>query len=191
MSGGEIVIKATPERKYTPHECIILGNTVMYGATGGALFANGRGGERFCVRNSGGTAVIEGAGDHCCEYMTNGTVVVLGGTGKNFGAGMTGGVAYVLDLDEEFLGHYNPQLITPSRLEKEEDITELKGLIYQHLERTESQIAREILADWQTYSQKFWKVSPTVPAAKPVVPETDKTKAEAGQVINENVTASR
>ena len=106
------------ERKYTPHECIILGNTVMYGATGGALFANGRGGERFCVRNSGGTAVVEGAGDHCCEYLTNGTVVVMGATGKNFGAGMTGGVAYVLDLEEEFLSRYNPQLITPSRLKK-------------------------------------------------------------------------
>jgi glutamate synthase domain-containing protein 2/glutamate synthase domain-containing protein 1/glutamate synthase domain-containing protein 3 len=191
MSGGEIVIKAVPNRKYKPHDCIILGNTVMYGATGGVLFANGRGGERFCVRNSGGTAVVEGAGDHCCEYMTNGTVVVLGATGKNFGAGMTGGVAFVLDLDEEFLNRYNPQLITPSRLEAEEDINTLKGLIYKHLERTESEIAREILADWPTYSRKFWKVSPTVPAAKPVVPERDKTKEEAGQVINENVTASR
>ncbi|HEY5813101.1 MAG TPA: glutamate synthase-related protein, partial [Terrimicrobiaceae bacterium] len=191
MSGGEIVIKAVTDRKYTPHECIILGNTVMYGATGGALFANGRGGERFCVRNSGGTAVVEGAGDHCCEYMTNGTVVVLGATGKNFGAGMTGGVAYVLDLEEEFLNRYNPQLITPSRLESEADITEIKGLIYSHLERTESEIAREILADWQTYGAKFWKVSPTVPTAKPVEPEGDKAKEDAGQVINENVTASR
>ncbi|HEY5778626.1 MAG TPA: glutamate synthase large subunit [Terrimicrobiaceae bacterium] len=191
MSGGEIVIKAVPERKYIPHDCIILGNTVMYGATGGALFANGRGGERLCVRNSGGTAVVEGAGDHCCEYMTNGTVVVLGATGKNFGAGMTGGVAYVLDLEDEFPNRYNPQLITPSRLEAEEDINTLKGLIYKHLEYTESEIAREILGDWQTYSEKFWKVSPTVPAAKPVAPETDKTKEEAGQVINENVTASR
>jgi glutamate synthase domain-containing protein 3 len=191
MSGGEIVIKAIPERKYTPHDCIILGNTVMYGATGGTLFANGRGGERFCVRNSGGTAVVEGAGDHCCEYMTNGTVVVLGATGKNFGAGMTGGVAYVLDLEDEFLNRYNPQLITPSRLEAEEDVTALKGFIYKHLERTESEIARDILADWPKYSAKFWKVSPTVPAAKPVAPEADKAKEEAGQVINENVTVSR
>ena len=191
MSGGEIVIKAIPERKYTPHDCIVLGNTVMYGATGGALFANGRGGERFCVRNSGGTAVVEGAGDHCCEYMTNGTVVILGATGKNFGAGMTGGVSYVLDLEDEFLNRYNPQLITPSRLEAEEDVTALKGLIYKHLECTESEIAREILADWPTYAAKFWKVSPTVPAAKPVAPAADKAKEEAGQVINENVTASR
>ena len=192
MSGGEIVIKAIAERKYTPRQCIILGNTVMYGATGGALFANGRGGERFCVRNSGGTAVVEGVGDHCCEYMTNGTVVVLGSTGKNFGAGMTGGVAYVLDLEDEFHDRYNPQLITPSRLEADEDIKTLKAFIYKHLERTESEIAREILADWPTYAAKFWKVSPTVPAAKPVAPATEKAKEEeAGQVINENVTASR
>ncbi len=190
MSGGEIIIKAISPRKYTPHECIILGNTVMYGATGGKLFANGKGGERFCVRNSGGTAVVEGAGDHCCEYMTNGTVVVLGETGKNFGAGMTGGVAYVLDLQDQFLNRYNPQLITPHRLTDEADETTLKGLIYKHLEVTESDIAREILADWPKFSAKFWKVCPTVPAAKPVAPVEDK-KEDSGQVINENVTASR
>jgi glutamate synthase domain-containing protein 3 len=117
--------------------------------------------------------------------------VVLGATGKNFGAGMTGGGAYVLDLEDEFLNRYNPQLITPSRLEAEEDVTDLKGFIYKHLERTESEIARDILADWPKYSAKFWKVSPTVPAAKPVAPEAEKAKEEAGQVINENVTVSR
>ncbi len=190
MSGGEIIIKAIAERKYTPSQCIILGNTVMYGATGGSLFANGRGGERFCVRNSGGTAVVEGVGDHCCEYMTGGTVVVLGPTGKNFGAGMTGGEAYILDMDEVFLDRYNPQLITPSRLENDADIVAVKALIYKHLEVSESERAKEILADWATYQPKFWKVTPTVPAAKPVVEE--KPKDEAGeQVINENVTASR
>jgi len=190
MSGGAIIIKAIPERKYTPADCIILGNTVMYGATGGSLFANGKGGERFCVRNSGGTAVVEGVGDHCCEYMTGGTVVVLGPTGKNFGAGMTGGEAYVLDMGDDFLDRYNPQLITPERLTSEEDITALKAFVYKHLEVTESETAKNILADWATYQPKFWKVRPTVPAAKPVVEE--KPKDEAGeQVINENVTASR
>jgi glutamate synthase (NADPH/NADH) large chain/glutamate synthase (ferredoxin) len=190
MSGGEIIIKAIPERKYTPADCIILGNTVMYGATGGSLFANGKGGERFCVRNSGGTAVVEGVGDHCCEYMTGGTVVVLGPTGKNFGAGMTGGEGYILDMEDDFLDRYNPQLITPERLTNEEDITALKAFIYKHLEVTESETAKNILADWATYQPKFWKVRPTVPAAKPVVEE--KPKDEAGeQVINENVTASR
>ena len=189
MSGGEIIIKAISPRKYIPHDCIILGNTVMYGATGGILFANGRGGERFCVRNSGGTAVVEGVGDHCCEYMTNGTVVVLGSTGKNFGAGMTGGVAYVLDLEDAFLERYNPQLITPERLSREEDVVALKELIFQHLALTESDIAKEILSDWLKYSGKFWKVCPTVPAAKPVPTEVTKPE-EAGQVINENVTAA-
>ncbi len=188
MSGGEIVIKPVTPRKYTPSECIVLGNTVMYGATGGALYANGRGGERLCVRNSGGTAVVEGVGDHCCEYMTNGTVVVLGPTGKNFGAGMTGGVAYVLDEGNTFLDRYNPQLITPARLENADDITTLKEFIYKHLELTESAKAQAILADWQAYEGKFWKVSPTVPAAAPA-PAEEKPKDE--QVINENVTASR
>ena len=190
MSGGEIIIKAISPRKYTPQDCIILGNTVMYGATGGALYANGRGGERFCVRNSGATAVVEGVGDHCCEYMTNGTVVVLGATGKNFGAGMTGGVAYVLDMEDAFLERYNPQLITPARLEAEEDVNTLKAFIYQHIERTESEKARDILADWPKYADKFWKVSPTVPAAKPA-PAEEKKSEDAGQVINENVTVSR
>ncbi len=189
MSGGEIIIRAITPRKYTPHECIILGNTVMYGATGGILFANGRGGERFCVRNSGGTAVVEGVGDHCCEYMTNGTVVVLGSTGKNFGAGMTGGVAYVLDLEDAFPERYNPQLITPERLSNETDVVALKALIYKHLELTESDIAKEVLSDWPKFSGKFWKVCPTVPAAKPVPTEVKKPE-EAGHVINENVTAA-
>jgi glutamate synthase domain-containing protein 3 len=126
---------------------VIIGNTVLYGATSGRAFFRGIAGERFAVRNSGAIAVVEGAGDHCCEYMTNGTVVVLGATGKNFGAGMTGGVAYVLDLEDEFPNRYNPQLITPSRLEAEEDINTLKGLIYKHLECTESEIASEIESD--------------------------------------------
>ncbi len=189
MSGGEIIIKAVSPRKYTPSRCIILGNTVLYGATGGILFANGRGGERFCVRNSGGTAVVEGVGDHCCEYMTNGTVVVLGPTGKNFGAGMTGGVAYVLDPNGDFTDLYNPQLITPQRLGTGDDENVLKSLIYRHLELTESEIARDILADWATYREKFWKVLPTVPAAKPIA--EPKKEDEAKQVINENVTASK
>lgn len=190
MSGGEIIIRAISPRKYTPHDCIILGNTVMYGATGGALYANGRGGERFCVRNSGATAVVEGVGDHCCEYMTNGTVVVLGSTGKNFGAGMTGGVAFVLDMEDAFLERYNPQLITPHRLEAPEDVNTLKALIYQHIERTDSERAREILADWPKFSGKFWKVAPTVPPASPT-PAPEKKSEDAGQVINENVTVAR
>jgi len=189
MSGGEIIIKPRSPRHFKAQDCMIIGNTVMYGATGGALYASGRAGERFCVRNSGGTAVVEGVGDHCCEYMTNGTVVILGNTGKNFGAGMTGGTAYVLDVEDRFESLYNPQLITPYRLEAAEDIAALQGFIYKHLETTESELAKEILGNWTGYLGKFWKVIPTIPAAKPAESTPEDKKDEA--VINENVTASR
>jgi len=185
MSGGEIFVRPTPKRQFKPQDNMIIGNTVMYGATGGVVLANGRAGERFCVRNSGATAVVEGIGDHGCEYMTGGTVVVLGSTGKNFGAGMTGGFAYVLDLEEKFLERYNPQLVSPERLASEEDIAALKALIYRHLEATESAYAAEILAAWATFEPKFWKVKPNVPASTLVVPT-----APAEATINENVTAA-
>src|SRR5207245_8113010 len=107
MSGGEIVVRPSDAAGYAWHENTILGNTVLYGATGGALFAAGRAGERFCVRNSGALAVVEGAGDHCCEYMTAGIAVILGQTGRNFGAGMTNGVAFVLDETATFERRYN------------------------------------------------------------------------------------
>jgi len=144
----------------TAAQDVIIGNTVLYGATGGALFASGRAGERFCVRNSGALAVVEGVGDHGCEYMTNGTVVVLGSTGKNFGAGMTGGIAYVFDADGNFKERYNKQLVGLSRLEKTDDVKFLQSIIYRHLELTDSQRAREILNGWQEYSYMFWKVTP-------------------------------
>jgi glutamate synthase (NADPH/NADH) large chain/glutamate synthase (ferredoxin) len=176
MSGGELIVRPPADHKFVAHTSIIIGNTVMYGATGGKLFANGRGGERFCVRNSGGTAVVEGVGDHGCEYMTNGTVVVLGPTGKNFGAGMTGGVAYILDEEENFLSRYNSQLVVPTRLEDEEDISALKALIYRHLELTESQRASEILADWPAHQPMFWKVSPIAPPPKAPVAAPAETK---------------
>ncbi len=194
MSGGEIIIRPRPDHKYEPHANSIIGNTVMYGATGGRLFANGRAGERFCVRNSGGTAVVEGVGDHGCEYMTNGTVVILGSTGKNFGAGMTGGAAYVYDPAGEFPDKLNPQLVTASRLESEEDLTALQSLIYRHLEVTDSPRAKEILGNWDSHKGCFWKVSPKVPVA-PAVPKGDPQAKEPGQetsaTISENVTATR
>ncbi|HTX19774.1 MAG TPA: glutamate synthase large subunit [Bacteroidota bacterium] len=159
MSGGEVVIMPQFGRA-TAAQDVIIGNTVLYGATGGALFASGRAGERFCVRNSGALAVVEGVGDHGCEYMTNGTVVVLGSTGKNFGAGMTGGIAYVFDADGNFKERYNKQLVGLSRLEKTDDVKFLQSIIYRHLELTDSQRAREILNGWQEYSYMFWKVTP-------------------------------
>ena len=193
MSGGEIIIRPRPGSSYKAHENSILGNTVMYGSTGGVLFANGKAGERFCVRNSGGTAVVEGVGDHGCEYMTNGTIVILGETGKNFGAGMTGGVAYVLDLVGDFPDKLNTQLVAADRLSLDEDVVALQALIFKHLEVTESEQAKEVLADWETFRPKFWKVSPKVPAAPPVPKDEKGTgpESESKQTITENVTASR
>ncbi len=161
LSGGEIVIHPSEEAIFVPHQNVIIGNTVLYGATGGRLFAAGVAGERFAVRNSGSTAVVEGAGDHCCEYMTGGTVVVLGETGRNFGAGMTGGQAFVYDIDENFSRRYNPELITIHRLENSEDDSALKALIRAHFEKTGSQRAKTILEDWPTHRQLFWHITPS------------------------------
>ena len=136
------------------------GNTALYGATDGKLLAAGVAGERFGVRNSGATAVIEGAGEHCCEYMTGGCVVVLGETGRNFGAGMTGGQAFVYDVNENFERRYNGELISVIRLRGDAYEQYLKGLIREHLEKTGSQMARLLLDDWETQRQFFWHVMP-------------------------------
>ena len=158
MAGGELVIKPSPDARFKAHENTIIGNTVLYGATNGFLFAAGRVGERFCVRNSGATAVVEGVGDHGCEYMTGGTVVILGEAGRNFGAGMTGGSAYVLGENQQFEEKINPQLIKLERITEKVDEDTLVGLIQKHLELTESQRAEQILADWDNYLPLFWKI---------------------------------
>ena len=145
LAGGEIVIRPPEEAKYVWHHNVILGNTALYGATGGELYAAGRAGERFAVRNSGARAVVEGVGDHGCEYMTGGAVVVLGQTGRNFGAGMTGGVAYVYDNHDMLTARANQQLVSLRRVERPEDAAELKALLERHLERTASPRARGIL----------------------------------------------
>jgi len=191
MSGGEIIIRPRPGHAFRPADNSILGNTVLYGASGGHLFANGRAGERFAVRNSGGTAVVEGVGDHGCEYMTNGTVVILGPTGKNFGAGMTGGTAYILDPEDRFPSRINPQLITAERLSGAEDEQVLQGLIYRHVEATDSEQGGAILADWSTHKEKFWKVRTNIPAAKPIETPKPDTVAATEQTINERITASK
>ena len=172
MSGGEIILIPTKGTTFDPSLNSICGNTCLYGATGGKLFAYGQAGERFAVRNSGATAVIEGLGDHGCEYMTRGTVVVLGPTGKNFGAGMSGGIAYVLDEDGTFSQRLNTGMVGLERLTGGDDTKSLQAIIYQHLEATESKKAKEILAQWETASKKFWKVVPhppvsTLPPAQP------------------------
>jgi len=160
LSGGEIVIRPPEEARFVPHQNVIMGNTVLYGATGGRLFAAGVAGERFAVRNSGATAVVEGVGDHGCEYMTGGLVVVLGETGRNFGAGMTGGEAYVYDVDDNFERRYNPELIAVRRLQGTGDDAKLKKLIQDHFAKTGSQRAKTLLEDWESQRQIFWHVAP-------------------------------
>ena len=163
MTGGRIVLRVPSDIRYTACETPIMGNTCLYGATGGELFAEGQAGERFGVRNSGCVAVIEGAGDHCCEYMTGGVVVVLGPTGINFGAGMTGGFAYVLDRDRGFVDRYNHELIDIHHIapeSMENHVHHLRGLITRHHELTGSRYALEVLEDFRRLLPKFWLVKP-------------------------------
>jgi glutamate synthase (NADPH/NADH) large chain/glutamate synthase (ferredoxin) len=179
MSGGEIVLLPPSTAKFNPMENAICGNTVLYGATGGALFVRGRAGERFAVRNSGGTAVVEGIGDHGCEYMTNGQVVVLGATGKNFAAGMSGGLAYVLDENNVFEQRCNRAMVNLLRLKAPEEIKALRDLIQRHGELTSSARAVEILKSWDRFAPLFWKVQPLPPAppATPLAPNNVPVKA--------------
>jgi glutamate synthase (NADPH/NADH) large chain len=163
MAGGRIVIRPHEHAGYVAKDTTIIGNTCLYGATGGELFAAGQAGERFAVRNSGATAVVEGAGDHCCEYMTGGVVVVLGKTGVNFGAGLTGGFSYVLDMERDFVDRYNHELIdihrvTPESMEAH--LHHLRALIIRHVELTGSVWGQVILEDYRTYLPKFWVVKP-------------------------------
>jgi glutamate synthase (ferredoxin) len=162
MSGGEIVLMPADMARFAPHKNTIVGNTVLYGATGGRVFAAGRAGERFCVRNSGATAVVEGVGDHGCEYMTGGTVLVLGETGRNFGAGMTNGVAYVLDETGEFPLRLNDELVQASRLMDADELSQVYELVREHFEKTGSRRAEGVLDVWDVYRGQFWRVSPRV-----------------------------
>ena len=159
MSGGEIVVRPDPAATFAPHENVIVGNTVLYGATGGELYACGRAGERFAVRNSGALAVVEGVGDHACEYMTGGTVVVIGPTGYNFGAGMTGGEAFVFDEDGRFAHRINTQLVTASGLDHGAQ-RRLRRILLAHFERTGSPKAASILRNWERSVDRFVRVAP-------------------------------
>ena len=163
MSGGKIVICPPDESQFKSNQTPIMGNTCLYGATGGQIFAAGNVGERFAVRNSGAVAVVEGAGDHCCEYMTGGIVTVLGSTGYNFGAGMTGGFAYVLDQERNFVDRYNMELIdiqhvTSESLESHRSF--LQSMIADHARETNSQWSKEILDNFSDYAPLFWLVKP-------------------------------
>ena len=174
MCGGEIIVMPRRQRVNSTQD-VIIGNTVLYGATRGSLFASGRAGERFAVRNSGALAVVEGTGDHACEYMTNGSVVVLGTVGRNFGAGMTGGVAYVLDVLGDFHRRCNTELVRFERLDDSEDERVLLSFISRHFEATNSSRAQKIMMNWSEFQSMFWKVVP--------VQSQEKSDKDLGDVL--------
>lgn len=157
LSGGKIIVYPPKASDFEPEKNIIIGNVAFYGATEGEAYINGIAGERFCVRNSGVNAVVEGVGDHGCEYMTGGKVVVLGKTGRNFAAGMSGGIAYILDFDEIYC---NKSLVILEKIETQEEQNDLKGMIEKHTLYTGSPLGRNVLDDWKNYSQRFTKVIP-------------------------------
>jgi len=160
LSGGHIILTPASTSTYKPEDNIIAGNTLLYGATLGEVYINGQVGERFCVRNSGAIAVVEGVGDHCCEYMTGGRTVVLGKTGRNFAAGMSGGIAYVYNKHEDFDFYCNMEMVELSLIEDIADARELKHLITRHYECTQSPLAKKILDNWAEEAGKFIKVMP-------------------------------
>jgi len=159
LSGGAIVVRPPADSGFAAEHNVIVGNTVLYGATSGRAFFRGLAGERFAVRNSGALAVVEGLGDHGCEYMTGGRVVVLGPTGLNFAAGMSGGIAYVYDADGGFRGRCNTELVGFDAITPDES-DELRGWVEEHRERTGSTVAARLLEDWQATLNRFVKVMP-------------------------------
>jgi glutamate synthase (NADPH/NADH) large chain len=172
MADGRIVLRPPAGARFVPQDTPIMGNTCLYGATGGELYAAGRAGERFAVRNSGAVAVIEGAGDHCCEYMTGGVVVVLGRTGINFGAGFTGGLAYVLDLDRDFVDRYNHELIDILRISPEgmeNHLQHLRRLVVTHVKETGSAWGRQLISEYRDFAGKFWLVKPKAASLESLV----------------------
>jgi glutamate synthase (NADPH/NADH) large chain len=177
MAGGRIVVRPFRGVTYESHKSSIMGNTCLYGATGGVLYASGQAGERFAVRNSGCHAVIEGAGDHCCEYMTGGQVTVLGPTGYNFGAGMTGGFAFVLDLENRFVDRYNHELVEIHRIHTEHMEAykhHLRSVIRDFVAETESAWGQEILDNFDDYIGRFWLVKPKAASINDLMESTRK-----------------
>ena len=181
LSGGRVIVYPPGNSSFTAEENIIVGNVVLYGATSGEAYFRGIAAERFCVRNSGAKAVVEGVGDHGCEYMTGGRVVVLGETGRNFAAGMSGGVAYVLDRNNNFVDQCNPGMVELEAVEDNEDVDELKQLIENHLKFTGSSVAREVLDNWPNALKQFVKVMPT--DYKRVLQELKNQSTTKGQAV--------
>ncbi|MBI4585276.1 MAG: glutamate synthase subunit alpha, partial [Planctomycetes bacterium] len=160
LSGGRLVIVPPQNARFVPEKNILIGNTVLYGATSGEAYFRGLAGERFAVRNSGARAVVEGVGDHGCEYMTGGRVVVIGPTGRNFAAGMSGGIAYVLDEDGQFVQRCNPKMVNLEALNEDEDFETLRYLLERHIQYTGSPVAERIFKNWQDLLGKFVKIMP-------------------------------
>lgn len=185
LSGGKLSVKIPPEVTFDPSKNIIVGNTCLYGATSGEAFINGVAGERFAVRNSGANAVVEGVGDHACEYMTGGRVVVLGKIGRNFAAGMSGGIAYIWDPSRESDKKINHALVDVEYLIYEEDMYELFGLIKKHYDFTNSQRAKIILDNWNEEKDNFWKVIPKeFKKALSKIAAREKDEVKEGEIIN-------
>jgi glutamate synthase (NADPH/NADH) large chain len=160
LSGAKLIIKVPDEATIVPELNVITGNVTLYGATSGEVYINGKAGERFCVRNSGAKAVVEGIGDHGCEYMTGGIAVILGEVGRNFGAGMSGGIAYILDENNTFRKRCNSAELNLDPVQETKDIAQLKELIENHYNATLSPLAQRILEQWENYLLKFIKVLP-------------------------------
>jgi glutamate synthase domain-containing protein 3 len=160
ISGGRVIVRPPAEVSYVPEDNVVIGNVALYGATAGEAFFRGRAGERFCVRNSGASAVVEGVGDHGCEYMTGGVVVILGATGRNFAAGMSGGVAFVLDDEGAFSSRVNHDMVGLETIVEAADAALLQGLVERHAALTGSTVATRLLADWPAALSRFVKVMP-------------------------------
>ena len=160
LSGGKLIVRAAPESRFEPSENVIIGNVALYGATSGCAFISGVAGERFCVRNSGATAIVEGVGDHGCEYMTGGTVVILGRTGRNFAAGMSGGVAYVLDPEHKLYLRVNKELVSVEPVQQKQDVTCIRELLRLHVEATGSRKGRAVLEQFDEQIKNFKKIVP-------------------------------
>jgi glutamate synthase (NADPH/NADH) large chain len=181
LSGGIISVRPMVSSPLESQNNTIIGNTVLYGATAGKLFAAGQAGERFAVRNSGAQVVVEGCGANGCEYMTGGTAVILGRTGSNFGAGMTGGMAFVLDVDGSFERHANPESIVWQRLDSAHWEAVLKSLIEEHQTHTDSKWSAAILHDWDRRKGDFWQVCPKEMISRLAHPLSDKAEVIAAE----------
>jgi len=173
LSGGTIVVRPTVSSPLVPEHNAIIGNTVLYGATAGKLFACGRAGERFAVRNSGADTVVEGVGSNGCEYMTGGTAVVLGDVGVNFGAGMTGGMAFVYDPEGSFERKVNPDTVTWQRVDHPHWDAVLKAMVEEHVAETKSPLGARLLNDWNREVERFWQIVPKEMLSRLPVPLSD------------------